>query len=500
MNYCELLFDTKGTDLELEALIDAESGKRLTYKELMEEVKKTAGLLEAKGYKSGDVIATHLYNSVEVAVILLGIQYIGGVICLVDPLFKANEVLYYIEDSGAKCLFTHLKSNEIELSENVKCDIVNIKDYEEEIKNSSYEEKEFYNYKEDELAMLLYTSGSTSTPKGVMLSAGCFFTFLEKSNCSMYRYTKDDRILCFVPFSHGFGSVSILIPSLYGKSAIVFLRSFQPIKISNAILQENITHIFGVPTHYQQLLRYEALHDSLRKLKAAFVAAAPLNYETAMLWYKTTGIYLDEGYGMSETTTLITTRMNRLPEPAGNVGFPPAGILEVDVVDEEDNICEVGVIGEIRIKGKGLMLGYLNRPEETKERLRNGCVYSGDHGYKISDGSLVICGRKKDVINVAGLKISPLEVEAAINSNEAVVDSAAIGVEDSVYGEIVKAFVVLKDGSELTERELIKYVSEKIANFKVPKCITFLDEFPRNNLGKIDKNALKNMDAANKSK
>jgi|GEM_PF-420265 len=496
MNYCELLFDTKDMDLELEALIDAETGKRLTYRELMEEVKKTAALLHAKGYSSGDVIATHLYNSVEAAVILLGIQYIGGVICLIDPLYKANEVLYYIEDSGAKCLFTHLKSSEIELPDSLKCEIVHIKDYENEIQSFACEEHDFYNYREDELAMLLYTSGSTSKPKGVMLSAGCFFTFLEKSNCSMYRYTKEDRILCFVPFSHGFGSVSILIPSLDGKSAIVFLRSFQPIKISNTIIKENITHIFGVPTHYQQLLRYEAIHDSLRKLKAAFVAAAPLNYETALQWYKTIGIYLDEGYGMSETTTLITTRMNRLPEPAGDVGYPPKGILEVEVVDEDGNICEDGVIGEIRIRGKGLMLGYLNRPEETRERLRDGCVYSGDYGYKKSDGSLVICGRKKDVINVAGLKISPLEVEVAINSHPDVVDSAVVGVEDSVYGEVVKAFVVLKDGAKVTDRDLIKYVSEKIANFKVPKYFTFLDDFPRNNLGKIDKNALKKMDKA----
>lgn len=423
---------------------------------------------------------------------MLAIQYIGGVICLVDPLFKANEVIYYLEDSGAKCLITHLKSVDINLTENVKTDIININDFNDEIKEYVYENKEFYCYKEDELALLLYTSGSTSKPKGVMLTAGCFFVFLEKSNCSMYRYTKEDRILCFVPFSHGFGSVSILIPSLNGKSAIVFLRSFQPIKIAKAIEDENITHIFGVPTHYQQLLRYEAIHGSLRKLKAAFVAAAPLNFETASAWYKTTGIYLDEGYGMSETTTLISTRMNMLPEPAGNVGFPPKGVLEINAVDEEGNVCEDGVIGELRIRGKGLMLGYLNRPKETQERLRDGWMYSGDHGYRRSDGSFVICGRKNDVINVAGLKISPLEVEAAINSHEDVVDSAAVGIEDNVYGEIVKAFVVLKDNAKTSERDLIKYVSTKIANFKVPKYIAFLDEFPRNNLGKIDKNALKN--------
>lgn len=493
MNYCELLFDTKQNDLDLEALIDAENGKRLTYRGLIEEVKKTAAFLGARGYKNGDVIATHIYNSNECAVLLLAIQYIGGVICLVDPLFKANEVIYYLEDSNAKCLFTHLKSNEIDLPENVSTDIINIKDYEYEVLNFSFEEKDFYNYKEDELALLLYTSGSTSKPKGVMLTAGCFFVFLEKSNKSMYRYTKEDRILCFVPFSHGFGSVSILIPSLNGKSAIVFLRSFQPIKISNAILSEKITHIFGVPTHYQQLLRYEGIHDSLRKLKAAFVAAAPLNYETSLAWYKTTGIYLDEGYGMSETTTLISTRMNMLPEPAGNVGYPPEGILEINAVDEEGNVCEDGVIGELRIRGRGIMLGYLNRPEDTAERLKDGWMYSGDHGYRRSDGSFVICGRKNDVINVAGLKISPLEVEAAINSHEDVVDSAAVGIEDSVYGEIVKAFVVLKDGAKTTERDLIKYVSAKIANFKVPKSILLLEEFPRNNLGKIDKKALKSL-------
>jgi long-chain acyl-CoA synthetase len=491
MNYCELLFAIEEKYDGLEALIDAENGKRLNYRELKEKVRKIAGLLEAKGYKNGDVIASHLYNSIEAAVILLAIQYIGAVICLVDPLFKANEVIYYLEDSGARCLFTHLKSNEVETAANTE--IINIDDFGSELFSyvNSPQEKDFYSYRENELAMLLYTSGSTSTPKGVMLSAGCFFTFLEKSNSSMYRYTQNDRILCFVPFSHGFGSVSILIPSLSGRAAIVFLRSFQATKISNTILKENITHIFGVPTHYQQLLRYEAIHDSLRKLKAAFVAAAPLSSETAVNWYKTTGIYLDEGYGMSETTTLIATRMNMLPEPAGNVGFPPRGILEINAVDEADRICEDEIIGELRVRGRGIMLGYLNRPEETAERLRNGWMYTGDYGYRRSDGSFVLCGRKKDVINVAGLKISPFEIESVINSHEDVVDSAAVGLEDSVYGEVVKAFVVLKDNSAVSERDLIKYVSGKIANFKVPKYIAIIKEFPRNNLGKIDKKALK---------
>lgn len=497
MNYCELLFNTDAKYYDLEALIDGENGSRLTYGELMREVRKAARYLKNKGYTPGSVISTHLYNCIDAAVILLAIQYIGGVVCLVDPLYKAGEIIYYLQDSGSKCMITHLEEKDIiaELKDkdDIDADIINIEAYRKELDNVTCEDEkdEYYNYKEDELAMLLYTSGTSSKPKGVMLTTGCFYTFLEKSNSSLYTYIPEDRILCFVPFSHGFGSVSILIPALSGKAAIVFLRAFQPVKISKTIISEKVTHMFGVPTHYQQLLRYESMYDSLRKLKAAFSAAAPLNYETALSWYKATGIYLDEGYGMTETTTLIATRMSMLPEPAGNVGSPPSGILEVDVVDENGNVCEDGIIGEIRVSGRGIMLGYLNKPVETLERLRDGKIYTGDNGYRRSDGSFVLCGRKTEFINVAGLKISPLEIEAVLNSHKDVVDSAAVGIEDEIYGQIVKAFVVLKDNAICTERELIKYISEKIANFKVPKYIVILDEFPRNNLGKIDKKALK---------
>src|SRR5690554_4958789 len=210
-----------------------------------------------------------------------------------------------------------------------------------------------------------------------MLSAGSFEVFLQKNNEGMYLYEPTDRILCFVPFSHGFGSISILIPSLAYKAATVFLRSFHPIKVAQTIAEENITHMFGVPTHYQQLLRYETLHPDLQKLKAAFCAAAPLNDATTRAWLKVTGIYLDEGYGMTETSTLITTRINRLPEPAGDVGGTAKGVLQVEVVDEDHKPVKPGIIGQIRVKGPGIMLGYLNKPKETAERLQDGWVYTG---------------------------------------------------------------------------------------------------------------------------
>lgn len=494
MNYCELLFNTEEKHLDNEMLIDAESGRRITYRGLIEEVRKTAVFLKNKGCRPGDIISAHVYNSPEVAILILASQYLGCVICLIDPLFKADELNYYIKDSDSKYLITHLPVTELILSAEVSVKVIHVTEVEAVGRLTAADTKDlgnYYNYREDELAMLLYTSGTTSTPKGVMLSAGCFFTFLRKSNQSMYRYKPEDRLLCFVPFSHAYGSVSLLIPALAGKAAIVLLRSFQPTKIGNAIAAENITHIFGVPTHYQQLLRYESLFPELRKLKASFSAAAPLSYETALSWYKNTGHYLDEGFGLTEATTLIATRLSMLPEPAGNVGKSPEGILTLEAFGEDGKPCQDGIIGELRVKGQGLMLGYYKRPKETAERIRDGWLCTGDLGYRRSDGSFVISGRLTDFINVAGLKIAPIEIEAVLNSHPDVVDSAAVGIEDNVYGQIVKAFVVQKDKDKVTERDLIKYVSTKLANFKVPKYIQLLEEFPRNNLGKIDKKALK---------
>lgn len=494
MNYCDFLFNTDEKHLNNEAIVNAENGEKLTFKELQNAVLKVADFLTSKGYKPGMVIATHLYNGAETAIALLAIQYIGCVICLIDPLYKANELPYYIKDSGSLGIFTHLDKKsikdlyqgEIEIFEEEELRQI-YKDIDEEIDKKI----DMYKFDKDELAMLLYTSGSTSTPKAVMLSTGCYYTFLEKSDMSMYRYKSEDRLLCFVPFSHAFGSISLLIPSLAHKAAIVFLRSFHPLKVAETISKENITHIYGVPTHYMQLLRFESNIKELKKLKAAFCAAAPLSYDTGKQWKEKVGIYLDEGYGLSEACTLIATRMSKLLEPSGNVGYPPKGILEIEAVDENDVVMEDGIIGELRIRGRGLMLGYYNRPEETAERLKDGCLYTGDYGYRKEDGSYVVCGRKTEFINVAGLKISPIEIEVALNSHPNVIDSAAIGINDDLYGEVVKAYVVLEDGIEVKERDLIRYLSGKIANFKLPKSIEFINKIPRNNIGKIDKKALK---------
>jgi len=191
-------------------------------------------------------------------------------------------VPYYVEDSGAKCLITHLEKDEIAGKLPSEVDVINVREVQEVCESDEFEKSlEIYDFEENELALLLYTSGSTSTPKGVMLTTGCCHTFLRKNHQSMYRYDPDDRILCFVPFSHGFGSISVLIPALAYKAGIVFQKTFHPAKVAEAVIKENITHMLGVPTHYRQLLRYEPFINNLGKLKAAFCSQRPL----AVKWH-----------------------------------------------------------------------------------------------------------------------------------------------------------------------------------------------------------------------
>ena len=344
----------------------------------------------------------------------------------------------------------------------------------------------------DEISTIFYTSGTTSKPKGVMLSVKNFFNHVNIFSAGCYNYKADDRLLCFVPFSHGYGSKSIFLPCLKDGAGMFIMRSFHPIKVIEVIQKYGLTHIFGVPSHFQQLLKVDDYYPTLRKLKAAFTAAALLKTETAEEWKEKIGIYLDEGYGLIETSTGVSFRKNRLPEKLGDIGTYPSEFVDIQTVDDNFNFLPPNSRGEIVIKSHSVMLGYLNKAEETAKAIKDGWFRTGDMGYKTDDNRIVITGRIKDVINIAGIKVAPFEIEAVMNEHPQINESAVIGVEDEIYGEIVIAFVKPIKDSVLKKRELTKYLQKHLMNFQVPKEIFFIDSFPRNNMGKIDKKQLKN--------
>jgi long-chain acyl-CoA synthetase len=343
----------------------------------------------------------------------------------------------------------------------------------------------------EDTAAIFYTSGTTSQPKGVMLAPRSFHAHFQIFTRGCYTYDPGDKLLCFVPFSHGYGSKSIFIPCLQAGATLVIMRSFQPVKVAQLVAEEGITHVFGVPSHYQQLLRREELFGPMRHLKAAFTAAALLKVETAQSWLEQVGFHLDEGYGLIETCTGVAFRRGRMPSRLGDIGTYPADLVEIEIVDDDFRRLPAGERGEIVVHGDSVMKGYLNKPQETALALCDGWFRTGDMGYKTEANDIILVGRIKDVINVAGIKVAPFEIEAALNDHPDVGESAALGVEDDMYGEVVKAFVKPRQGARPDERELIRFLQRRLMSFQVPKAIVFVDEFPRNNMGKIDKKALR---------
>lgn len=492
MNYSDYLFSARHEWLDNLALIDANNDERFTYRELQQAVLWTAHRLKRLGFQPGEVVVIHLYNSAQVVIVHLAVQYIGGVSCLLDPLIPVQGLAYYLEDAGAHSLFTHVSKAQTEGLFSPPLIVIEAGEIEAFYREQGEAEPfEPFCFADDQLAAVFYTSGTTGFPKGVMLSPKNFRSHLNIFKRCCYRYQPGDRLLCFVPFSHGYGSKSLFLPCMDAGATFIILKSFHPLKVVELVEQEGITHLFGVPAHYQQLLRRDEFIEPLNKLKAAFSAAALLPLETARLWKEKVGIFLDEGYGLIETCTGVVFRIGRLPERLGHIGGYPADLVDVEIMDEQNNVLPPTERGEIVVRGGSVMSGYLNKPLETTRSLSNGWFRTGDMGYQTTDGQVFLTGRLKDVINIAGIKVAPFEVESAINENSAVVESAVVGVDDEMYGEVVKAFVKLVPGAVLDQRDLQVFLQKRLMNFQVPKEIVFVDAFPRNNMGKIDKKALR---------
>lgn len=493
MNYCDYLFKIKKQWLNNTALVDVATDKRFTYRELQNITEVFGNNLRSMGFKPGDIITTHLYNSAEAVIAHLGIQYAGCITCLLDPLVTPEGLTYYLQDTNTKCLMTHLKKDTVHVNVPEGLSILIAEDIEHLMtrKEGNYLLHEPHQFDENDMAVIFYTSGTTSYPKGVMLPPKTFESHFQIFIQSCYTYTPDDNLLCFVPFSHGYGSKSIFIPCIHFGATFVIMRSFHPLKVVEFIEKEKITHLFGVPSHYQQLLRREEFFGPLRSLKAAFSAAALLKLETAREWKEKIGFYLDEGYGLIETCTGVAFRKSSMPIKLGHLGKYPKDLVHIEIVDEDFNQLPAGERGEIVIRGDSVMIGYLNKREETNQAITNGWFHTGDMGYKTENDDIFMTGRIKDVINVAGIKVAPFEIEAELNEHPEVNEAAVVGVEDETYGEVVQAFVKPTSQGGRDERNLVVYLQKKLMNFQVPKKIIFVDEFPRNNMGKIDKNALR---------
>ena len=493
MNYASPLV-THEPHRETQTLfVEVDSGRSFTYGQLSARVRAFAGQLAARGVSPGCKVVLHLHNSVDAIVAHAAVQYLGGVSCWVDALVQPRSLSHYVSVTGCRMLLTHCAPEALDpavLSATELLSATQIGPLSEAPPPSPCP-SEPHPFAPDEPSYVYFTSGTTSLPKGVVLTPGNHASFTRI--CERYWQPVDaqSRHLCFVPFSHGFGTVFLVPLALRTGSTLYIMRAFHPLKVLEAVERHGITHIYGVPSHYQQLLRMGSKADCLRGLRMAFCAAAKLEHGLMVDWERTTGTRLCEGYGLIETCCGTVWRVDRPSLGTGDMGpCPDRSLVEITILDQDDRPVPAGVTGQIAVRGPSIMKGYLNDPEATARVMVDGWFKSGDEGHVTADGDLFLTGRIKDIINIAGIKVSPFEVEAVLDAHPAVLQSAVVAARDSLYGEVVKAFVRLRQGQSVSERDLIRFAGQQLINFQVPKTIQFVESFPLTNMGKLDRKKL----------
>jgi long-chain acyl-CoA synthetase len=474
-------------------------GRHITYKELNQKANRLANAFAAHGIGKGDRVALYLPNIPEFAICYLAAVKVGAIAVSVNPMLKSEELTYLITDSGSLLLCTvgELLPNVITddypaVAHVLVCegDSQGNPTMEEWVRAGSTDSRSVEMNPEDP-AVLLYTSGTTGFPKGATLTHGNVVSNVWATTHHA-GYKRDDRLPLFLPLFHVFGQNFIMNGAFNACATLVLYRRFIPDLVLDSIARDKVTHFFAVPTIYIGLLNMDLSKHDLTSLRYEFSAAATMPREISAQWTERFKRSIFEGYGLTECSPFAAYNHD-FRHKFGSVGTPVEN-FEVKILDEADNEVPPGEWGEICIKGPGVMSGYWNRPEETAKALRNGWLHSGDTGAMDDEGYIFIVDRVKDMINVAGFKVWPAEVEQSLYRHPAVKEIAVYGVPDPEKGEKVKAAIVLKDGLTCTKEEILAFCNEKMANYKVPNSVTFVEELPKSATGKILKRILRDQE------
>jgi fatty-acyl-CoA synthase len=338
--------------------------------------------------------------------------------------------------------------------------------------------------------IIMYTAGTTGQPKGAILSQGASFWNVLNLNLGM-DFTSGDRNLVVLPMFHIGGIGLFTLPMIYDGGTVIIQRTFDPAKTLGLLNGEKITLFFGVPAVFQALIQHpEFKAEAFKTVRVVMSGGAPLPV-SLVEQYHAAGIVLQQGFGMSEAAPSIATLDKALAiEKAGSIG-KAVFHLEARIVDDEMNELPEGDVGELVILGPNLLQGYWNRPEATEAAFSGEWFHTGDLARMDSDGCIYIVERKKDMFISGGENVYPAEVENAIYELPQIAEAAVIGVHDEKWGEVGRAVVVLKENQIITDVEIIAFLRKRLAKYKVPKHVAFMDCLPRNAAGKVLKTVLR---------
>lgn len=342
---------------------------------------------------------------------------------------------------------------------------------------------------DDDIAIILYTSGTTGKPKGAMLTHKNLYS--NAKDVSEYlKMNPDDKVVTVLPMFHVFCLTVALNAPLLSGATLLIAPKFSPREIFDLVKEHQGSVFAGVPTMYNFLLQYpDGNPDDLKSLRLCISGGASLPVALLKNFEQKFKVVISEGYGLSEASPVTCFNPLDRPRKPGSIG---TSILRVEnkILNELGEEVPVGEVGELVVRGPNVMKGYYKMPEETAAAIRNGWLYTGDLARMDEDGYFYIVDRKKDLILVGGYNVYPREVEEVIYNHPDVVEVAVLGIPDPNLGESVKAFVVSKK-PELTTEQLLDYCSEHLAKYKIPSSIEFIDELPKNTTGKILRRALK---------
>jgi len=342
-----------------------------------------------------------------------------------------------------------------------------------------------------DLAVILYTSGTTGRPKGVALSHANLASN-ARAAASLYELDRERWSLGVLPLSHSYGLVTLNAGNILGTKSVL-LRWFNPEAVLDAIARFRVQSMAGVPTMYVYLLNYpDADRFDTSSMRSWGSGAAALASEIVEPFEKKFGGRLLEGYGLTEASPVVSTTRLSGVRKLGSVGQPIPGV-EVTILDDEDRALPVGETGEIGVRGPNVMVGYYGLPEETARALRNGWLHTGDVGRLDADGFLYVVERKKDLIIRGGFNIYPREVEEVLYAHPAVAEAAVVGMHDPLMGEEVCAFVALKGGAAADAAAIIGFCQSRLAKYKCPREVRFLPSLPKNPVGKILRKELRTL-------
>jgi long-chain acyl-CoA synthetase len=487
------------------ASADAEPGKvallaeneTRTYAELLDDALRLARVLQNRGLKRGDRVALFLDNTAELPTGIFATLLAGGVFMVVNPQTKADKLAYMLRDSEASLLLADsgLMDTAVEAGREAPSLAGTIASDDLPGLMSAAEPKpEPPGTIPPDLAALIYTSGSTGQPKGVMMTHEAM-VFAAGSIAQYLRLVREDRIMNVLPLAFDYGLYQLLMAMRIG-GTLVLERSFAfPAKTLQRIDQEQVTVFPGVPTVFATLLgmKQRSPHPSVRCVTNTAAGLPPSFHDGLGEIFPNALIF--RMYGLTECKRVSYLEPELVEEKPTSVGRPIPG-TEAFVLDEDGQRVGPGETGILYVRGPHVMAGYWNLPDQTAEMLKEGPVpgermlCTQDHFTIDEDGFLYFVGRTDDIIKTRGEKVSPLEVENALHALEGISQAAVVGVPDDVLGEAIRAFVVLDEGAELSEQDIIRACRERLENFMVPRDVVLMDELPQTDTGKVRKKSL----------